>query len=75
MQALLFTANKVRLLLVIVYMPCNTTENDECLTECIANVTSLWNSVDCDSIFIAGDFNLDPKTKKFNELRVNCSEE
>jgi len=74
-QALLFTANKVRLLLVNVYMPCNTPENDECLTECIANVTSLWNSVDCDSIVLAGDFNLDPKIKKFNELRVNCSEE
>jgi len=64
-----------KVLLVNVYFPCNTPDNDELITECVASVAAAWNTVECNSIIVVGDFNLDPKVSKFNDLLHMCSME
>jgi len=72
-QAVLLEYDEQKLMLVNVYFLCNTPSNDEAISECIQNVIGLWNTVDCTSVVIIGDFNLDPKTNKFKELQEACA--
>jgi len=59
-------------LIVNVYFPCNTSADSDMITECIVDISSLWATVFCDRIKVAGDFNLDPKTNKHSQLHEMC---
>jgi len=64
---------KGKLLITNVYLPCNSPENDNLITEYYGKIECRIRSHDCE-VLVMGDFNVSPAVNKFQELQILCED-
>jgi len=69
--SILLDTKKGKLLVINVYLPCNSFQNDDLITEYFGAIESRISKSDC-MVIVMGDFNVSPLSKKFSELQQLC---
>jgi len=71
--SVLLETDKGDLLIINVYFPCNSRENDELITKYFGLLESRIMKHSCD-VIVAGDFNISIGCPKFNEFKLFCND-